>query len=458
MVHLAEKAAAGDGLDGRFPLSLQQEFMRLIDHGDDYGPFGPYYHIVGGWRLLGRLDLTALQTALDDVVVRHEALRTSIVRSDDHAYQRVHPPARVPLEVRDFAPDDSSRDRRAEELINEVETGTFDIHQLPLLSAVLGRFDERDAVLVLVAHHTAVDGWSMQLIMRDLAACYAARRRGRVPELSEPHQFRTFVAAQLAEMNSAAAQRARDFWRQKLRGARITPIPTDRPRSAGAPAITAYHRFLWPDRLRTAILALAAETRSSPFMVTFAAYVLMLHRRTGLTDVVAPTFTPGRQRIEAQDTIGSFYNFIPLRINVAGCATFRDLVARTRSVCLAAYAHEIPFNEIIMEAPDLLQSIETDNAACVLLQVVQSPFIMRERIVGDLTYTAIRRRLLSHDLGSAIPDGALWNLELYPPGIVGSVGYVTGLFNTDTMVDLVAAFRQVLTEVLTDPDKRWDRT
>lgn len=447
-----------NGTTQRFPLSLQQEFLRQVDHGDEASPFGPRYTIVGGWRLIGPLDTEVLEAALDDLVVRHEALRTSIVHSGDTAYQRVHPPAPVRLQVCDLPGEGvGSRDRLAEELVNEVESGTFDIHQLPLVAAVVGRFDAHDAVLVLAAHHTAVDGWSMQLVVRDLAALYAARRLGRPSGLPEPGQYRDLVEWQRSHADSPGVRAARDFWRRTLDGAAITPLATDRPRGGPVAPTTAWYRFVLPEQVKSSTVELAAATRSSPFMVLLAAYTLLLHRRTGSSDIVASTFTPGRGQAWLLDTVGSFYNFVPLRVNLAGANTFVDLVDRARRTCLAAYKHEIPFLQIIEEAPGLMEPLMGDTAAVGTFQAVQSPHMMADELVGDLRYTAMRRRTLSQPVGSAIPDGALCSLELHASGIVGRIAFVNNLFDTDTMVELTAEYRRLLTKVFADPSQRLAR-
>ncbi|MFC5183310.1 condensation domain-containing protein [Actinomadura harenae] len=442
---------------GRFPLSLQQEFLRLIDSGEDSGPFGPWYTIVGGWRLTGPLDLPALQGALDDLVVRHESLRTALVREEDGAHQEVGRPSSPDLAVHDLGAREGSRDLQAEELVNEVEATPFGMDRTPLLGGVLGRFDERDAVLALAAHHTAVDGWSMQLVVRDLAELYAARRQGRPAVLPPPGQYREFVAWQREYERGPAAQKARDHWRDTLRGARVTPIPTDLSRADGHPATTAWQRFMLPESFRTATLRAARTTRATPFMVLLAAYVLMLRDLTGRDDIVAPTFTPGRMQSRMLDTVGSFYNFIPLRVDLSGCRAFRDVVDAVRRTCLDAYAHELPFNDILAEAPDLMADASEDRAADLAFQVVQSPLIMADQAVGDLRWTAMRRRLLPQPVGSALPDGALWNLELNAPGIVGSAGFLTSLFSDQTMTGLVIGFQRVLSRVLADPDVRLDQ-
>ncbi|GII76256.1 hypothetical protein Sru01_12380 [Sphaerisporangium rufum] len=444
-------AAPGDVAD-RIPLSFNQEFLCNFDRGDGEGPFGPKYNIVCGWRLAGPVDAGTLRAALDDVVVRHEALRTLIVRDPGDRYQKVLPPSPATLQVRDLsgtAP--GERELRAEELLVEVESGEYGIDELPLVRAVLGRFDERDAVLILVAHHTAVDEWSMRLVMRDLAGFYAART-GYPAELPPALQYREYAAWEQAA-GGGAGERPRAYWRDKLAGAGILALPTDHPRSAGLPKSTAWHRFWIPAELTTEVLRIGRGLRGSPFMVLLAAYATLLRRMTGITDVVVPTFTSGRGRPEFQDTVGSFFNFVPLRIDLTGCVTFRDVVARTRRTCVEAYSNDIPFAVVIGEAPELmLPSMADDRAACAF-QVFRSPLATEER-AGDLRYTEIRRRLMSQPVGGDIPDGAMWHLEIDASGdIVGTLGYNTNLFDEATIAGMAAGFHRVLGRAVTAPDE-----
>ncbi|HEX6871531.1 MAG TPA: condensation domain-containing protein, partial [Micromonosporaceae bacterium] len=250
---------------GHIPLSFQQEFLRLVDKGDQAGPFGPRYTIVGGWRLRGPLDLPALRAAFADLVVRHEALRTTIVRSTTEAYQVVHLPREPEFQVWDLASSGPGhRDGRAEEFLNELGATTVDAGEVPQLRAVLGRFDQRDAVLVLAAHHTAVDGWSIQVLMRDLASLYSARRRGFQADLPPARQYQEYVAWQRANAADPAVVAAKEYWRGRLDGARVLPVRTDRPRRPDDPgSVTSWYRFLIPDELRTATTELASQLRSS---------------------------------------------------------------------------------------------------------------------------------------------------------------------------------------------------
>lgn len=426
----------------------------MWDKGDDMGPFGPRYHIVDGWRLSGELDLSALRAALGDVVARHEALRTSIVRDEGTRHQKILPPTPPELTVIDLPGVDTElRDLRTEELLNEIAAGTISVREIPLLRATLGRFDDRDAVLVLVAHHTAADAWSMQLIMRDLAACYAARAAGSEPDLPQVTQYREYAAWQRENLTPTATAKARGYWRERLKDARALALPTDRLRSQEPDFSTAWYRFTYGRELRSLLSRAAVETRSTPFIVLLAAFNIFASRTIGSTDIVVPTFTPGRDQARFQDSVGSFFNCLPLRTELSGCATFRDLVARTRATCLEAYAHEIPLTHVLGEAPELMALTGVDGLASCVFQVIQTPHMARRERVGDLEFSAVRRRLLSQTIGSDIPDGTLLCLELDTTGdLIGELGYSSNLYDKSTAMRIVADLREVLRESLADLD------
>lgn len=433
----------------RIPLSLQQEFVCLFDQGDEDAPFGPRYHIAEGWRVRGRLDVEAMRRALLDVVTRHEALRTVIVRDDCEKHQRIYPPSTPEFIVRDLQAAGDSRDDQAVSLIRELEAGTIDPERTPFLKAVLARFDDQDAVLALVTHHIATDGWSMRVIIRDLAHCYAAQKGCGVPGLPAAPQYQEYTAWQRQE-SAAAAASARDYWRAKLAGARISAIPTDYPRLADLPQSTSAHRFAIPADVIGAASRLAGTTRSTLFMVLLASYALVVRNRTGSTDVVVATFTPGRAGRRFQDSVGSFFNFIPLRIDVGECPTFREVLDRTRRTCLDAYSHDIPTIHIFAEAPELMGPAMSDGAAPAVFQVFPDPVMLGDDMPGGLTYAEIARRPGPQARTSATPDGVLWTLSTDASGeVVGSIVYKRNLFGDDTIAGMAAEFQQVLRSAVT---------
>lgn len=444
---------AGDSV-GRIPLSYNQEFLYGFDRGDDEGPFGPRFHIVHGWWLRGKVHVDTLRQALDDVVARHEALRTVVVRRADEWHQHVQPPTPVRLEVRDAdAADADAREQAAQRLLTEVESGTIDARELPLLKATLLRFDEESAVLALIVHHTAADGWSVRRIIRDLAVRYAARRGWAVPEPPPALPYREFVTWQRAFSASAEAERSREFWRRKLAGARIISVPTDRTKSSGLPESTAVYRFTVDAPLVSGAVELAKALRSTPFMVLLAAFALMVQRTTGSTDVVVPTFSPGREKEEFHNTVGPFLNLLPLRTELAGCRNFREVVGRIRTTCLEAYSHDIPFVQILAQAPELMLPVMEDTRAACVFQVFPFPFVLDGEKIGDVEFTEIRRRLDSQPVGSDVPNGALWTLNLDPAGdVVASIQYNSNLYDESSVATMVERFRKVLAEVVATPD------
>jgi condensation enzyme len=435
------------------PLSLNQEFVSLFDQGSEDGPFGPRYHVVAGWRVTGApVRLDALRGALLDVVERHEALRTRIAGPPGHRHQEILPPSPVRMDVRDLSPvPEASRAGRAEALTQEIEAETISPDEAPFLRAVLARFDDRDAVLVLMTHHLAADGLSMGVIVRDLANRYAARTGHTTSKLPAAPQYREYGRWQ-REGAGTATDAAREYWRRQLDGALFTAIPTDIPRSAGLPESTAKYQFLIPGDVVSAIDRVAQANRTTRFMAIAAMYQLLAHRLTGATDVVIATFTPGRGGELYGESVGSFFNFVPLRTNLAGCTTYEELLKRTRRTCLGAFLHDIPSIQIFAEAPELMRPAMTDDATAVVLESVPDPKQIVEA-PGDLTYARIPRPLGSQLQASSVPDGALWDLGTNPSGeAIGLISYKRNLFREDTIAGMAAEFGQIARAFAFSPD------
>jgi hypothetical protein len=434
------------------PLTTSQQFLSMFDKGPDQGVFGPRHILSYGVRITGTVDATALRAALHDVVVRHEALRTTIVHDVEPPYQLVLPPAVPELAEHSLSADQGSRDTAAHEFFNRIEVGPCPYDEQPLLRAALGRFDDEDSVLVLNAHHMVSDGWSLPIIMRDLAQFYAARRGFGEPDLPDMAQYVEYAMWQQAELAGATVARARAYWREKLAGASFVPLPTDRPRTD---AIGAYsvHRFLIDRELTTATRLVANQLRCSPFMILFAAYTLMMHKITGATDLTLPTMTSGRNDPRFTETVGPIFNFMPLRTDLSDCRTFRDLLVKTRTTCLEMYSYEIPFSEAVAEAPDIVAAFADVNKAVQAFQCFQFPAGADSTLVGDIRITEMRRRLLSDPHTSDIPDGAVWALDILPDGeIACGIKFNSNEFDEATVVGTAAEYRNILRTMVADVD------
>jgi hypothetical protein len=438
----------------RVPLSYNQEFLCAFDEGNEVGPFGPQYNIVYGWRVSGHVDPECLQQAMNLVVERHEALRTTVIRGEEK-YQLVYPPSPARLEVRDLpGVDPADRDVRTEQLLIELEGGSYYVTDLPLFRAVLARYDDNDSVLVLIAHHTAVDGWAIHLVIRDLAHFYATLRGHELPPLPETTQYREYVEWEQQRYTESAMTRSREYWQENLAGTEVQHFVTDWPKSEGREKHTAVERFQIDTDVVAAVLDLAKETRSSAFMVMLAAQYVHLARLSGQTDLTVPTIASGRGQARFQETVGSFFNFLPLRTELAGCGTFREVIKRARTTCLRAYSNQIPFAQVMAATPAFGRPWFTDGLAVWPFQVFQFPYVMEKNVVGDLELTEIRKRTLPQDTGADIPDGCLWTLDLNADSceLVGGLQFNSNLYRRETIREIMSTFFRVLRETVLAPD------
>jgi hypothetical protein len=447
-----EDASPAEG----YPLSSTQEFFCSLDQGDDGGAFGLRFIIVSGFRISGDIDVAALQGALDEVVARHELLRTIVARDVTPPCQLVQPPCRVPLEIRDLRSSASRPpDVVAEELIIEAEHGAMNPRQVPLMHALLGRLADRDWVLILSVHHSACDGWSMQLIVRDLAAFYAARETGHPAQLPEVRQYREYAAWQRASLADAAAEDARSYWQETLAAARIFTLPSDhvRPEIYSRP-YSAYNYSISAGAMRRAP-ALATEMRCSLFMVLLAAFNVLASNITGDTDLVVRAFTTGRNEPQFYDTIGLFMNLVPFRTNLAGCTSFRDVVASTRDTCLDAYANEIPIHNIEQDCPDLNLPHGEPRRSQFILGMFQSQFDEATLRIAD-SLTHIVKRELPDQEHTDIPNGLVWDMTVLASGeLAGEVAYNRDEFEEATVAGWTSDYRRILSGALDSPDRAW---
>jgi hypothetical protein len=430
----------------RYPLSSAQEtWCEREDLGDRY-------LMLVALRITGRVDVAALQAALDDVVRRHEILRSVVAREARPRYQQVLPPVPVPLHVRDLPPvTDRSRDVNAEEVILEVNRGAMDVRTMPLLRAVLGRFDDRDSVLVLATHQSVSDGWSTQLIMRDLAAFYAARTAGRPADLPTVGQYGEYATWERACVAGPDAGDALDYWREKLHGARLFALPTDRPIPRRHTRPYAAHSFVVDADAMAATAALARAMRSSTFMVLLAAFDVLAHRITGTTDPVIRTHSNGRSEARFQDTVGPFVNLLPLRTDIGGCATFRDIVARARQTCLEAYARELPIQLVERE----LRSEEDPRMCPTVLGLFQPQFDDAAIQIADGSSEIRELRALAQ-VSSEIPGGLAWTMYVQPSGALSCfIQYNPDELDERTVAGWASEYRRILASATQEPEQEW---
>jgi condensation enzyme len=440
----------------RYPLSVTQEWFVAMDKGDDGGPFGRRYLIVSALRVTGPVDLAVLQGALDDVVARHELLRTLVVRDAERPYQLVCPPCPVPLEVRDLPTvTGPSRDSVIQDLIVEVQAGTMSAREVPMLRALLCRFDDRDAALFVTVHHSVSDGWSVQVILRDLGAFYAARVSGTTPKLAEMRQYREYAQWQRASAASAPDGEALTYWAGKLDGTREFVLPNDHGHPERYSRPYSLHVYSIDADTMAAAADLANACRGTLFMVMLAAVYVLANQITGATSLAVNAVTAGRNELEFQNTTGMFLNVVPFLTGIGDCTSFRDVVLKTRETFIDAVAYELPASVIQRACPDFIRSREDPRMSQFTL--LQTPSQFGEMIIPIAEGAReIDEALLEEAESSDILTGTEWHLSRLPDGsLSGSVHFNLDEFEASTVRGWTAGFRRILASAAARPDQDW---
>ncbi len=332
------------------PLSAMQRFLWLLTEATP-GLFA--YNAPRAFRLTGDLDVNALRNALDGLVARHEIFRTRIVPVGDDAIQRIDPPRAVALSVHDLSgADPAAVQRQVDELLGERSRVPFNLAADLLLRADLVRLDDTHHVLLLVSHHFASDGWSRNVMFRELAELYAAAHRGRKSALAPVAiQYGDYAAWQDARNHSGALDADLTYWRRQLEGApAMLDLPVDKVRPV-APGFGGIRRgTVIAAEIATVLERRATENGASLFMLLLAAHAVLLRRYTGQAELVIGIPVAGRSHPDLEGVIGYLGNTLPIRISLADDPSFSDLVARVRAACLEAFEHqELPFEELALE-------------------------------------------------------------------------------------------------------------
>ncbi|HEX7240048.1 MAG TPA: condensation domain-containing protein, partial [Longimicrobiaceae bacterium] len=334
----------------RVPLTFSQKRIWFLEQLE---PETRIYNDVAGLRLVGELDPAALDAAVLGVVERHESLRTVFPEVDGEPAQVVLPDFHIPLERRDLShlPEDE-RMREVRRVLDAESLRPVKLATGPLVRAALVRLGERDHALVLPMHHILSDGWSMGIFFRELAALYAAFQEGRPSPLAPlPLQYADFAVWQEERLSGGAMERQVSYWKERLRGAPpLLEMPTDRPRPAEQSYRGATHETVIPAGVAAGLQALSQREGTTLFMTLLAALAALFGRYAGEEDVVVGSPIANRTRPELEGIIGLFANTLPLRVDLAGAPTFRELLARVRDATFEDYANQdLPFERLVEE-------------------------------------------------------------------------------------------------------------
>ena len=439
---------------GPAPLSLAQQRLWFLEQ---LRPGSPVYNIPLAIRLKGPLDLEALARSLDEIMRRHQALRTTFAEVDGRPVQVVREaePMHLPAErlPRKFLGTGGKNDLEAYVRLLAVEEARrpFDLATGPLVRGRLLRLTRYNHVLLLTLHHIVFDGWSAAVFFHELGAFYqaivAASTQCQLAPLPElPVQYADFAEWQRGRLSDEALAPQLAYWRRQLTGMSELHLPSDRPRSEIETDRGARRNLVIPRPLTDRLKDLAQQERSTLYMTVLAAFQALLSRYTDQDDVAVGSPIAGRTRVETEGLIGFFVNTLVLRTDLAGDPTFRELLRRVRSVALGAYANqEVPFERLVAEfRPD---------RSLGRTPLVPVAFSLHNAARGSLELPGLR--LSYPDVHTETAKFEL-SLELWDTdsGLQGWIEYSTDLFDLGTIDRLAGHLQTLLDAAVANSDHR----
>lgn len=427
------------------PLSFAQERLWFLAQLD---PENTAYSVPMSLRLEGELDLESMRRALEEIVHRHEVLRTTFQSNEGAAVQVVHAPDRFDLPLEDLSVrGDSEHATVLGARMALLRGEPFDLSRGPMLRCRMYRLAPRSHVLQIVLHHIVADGWSVQVMFKELAALYPAFLHGAPSPLPQLHiQYADYAQWQRNQLSGEVLDGQVVHWRGQLAGHEPLVLPLDHRRPAIQTFVGARRAIGVPAPVVQALRALAQRSGTTSFVTLLAGFMVLLHRLCGQNDIVLGTPIANRTRSEVEGLIGFFANTLVLRGNVSGNPSFEDFVARLNEVALDAYAHQdLPFERLVDEL-----GVERDPARNPLVQVV---FSYMDGSRGSLEVGELEISTLPIESTSARFD-----LEC---NVVGGDGdmqvqliYNTTLYEPHTVERWLELYLRVLEVMATSPDAR----
>ena len=431
------------------PLSFAQQRLWFLDQ---LQPGSNAYNMAGGLRLSGSLDVSVLERSLNEILRRHEALRTAFPTSDGQPFQHIAPSLKLTLPLIDLSRL-TAKEREAEvKRLSQAEAlRSFDLSKGPLICGTLIRLGVDEHLLLLTMHHIISDGWSTGIIIREVATLYEAFSQGRVSPLPElAVQYADFAVWQREWLTGETLDEQVDYWREQLGGELpVLQLPLDSTRPAAQKFQGATHTALISRKLGDALSDLSRQEGATLFMTLLAAFSVLLSRYSNQTEVVVGTPVANRTRMETEGLIGFFVNTLALRASLDGEPSFRELLKRVREVSLQAYAHQdVPFEKLVEEiAP------ERNLSYSPLFQVV---FALENSSLPEFAISGLRMKAMEVGEQTAKFDLSL-TLKETPDGLAADWQYRTELFEAATIEQMSRHFEGLLEGIAINPDSKvWE--
>jgi amino acid adenylation domain-containing protein len=428
--------------EGRLPLSFAQQRLWFLDQ---LVPNNPFYNCPSAMRLGGRVDLESLERVINEIIRRHEVLRTRFEVIDGSPVQVVDAWKHWRLELEDLTsvPRDEREEETRRRAIEEARK-CFDLSKGPLLRVKALKLEEEDHVLLYTMHHIVSDGWSMGVLRKEVDALYQAYSAGEPSPLEELEiQYADYAAWQREWLKGEALEAELEYWRKQLDGMENLELPTDYPR----PAVQSYRgsakSFVIERKLSEALRELSAREGVTLFMTMLGGLDVLLSRYSGQEDVALGTDIANRNREEIEGLIGFFVNQLVLRVEVKTGESFRELLKRVREVCLGAYAHQdAPFDRLVEE---LRPERDLSRAPIFQSKLIWQDAAREELGLGGTTIEGVRGagvETTTLDLTASIIDAG--------SDLVGVVEYSRDLFEEETIERMISHYLNVLRGVVED--------
>jgi amino acid adenylation domain-containing protein len=430
----------------KLPLSFAQQRLWLLEQ---LQPGTPVYNVARLIRLSGSLNVAALEKGLNEIVRRHEVLRTVFVVRNGQPQQIVHDELRVPLSVVDSAGlTETEGQARSDHFVSGEMLRPFDLGTAPLLRFYLLRLSATEHRLLVVLHHIISDGWSMGLFWRELSFLYQAHAAGAETRLSElPIQYADYAIWQRGKLQGAVLEEQLGYWKEQLAGLPpLLQLPIAKPRPAVQSNRGANVDFRMSREDAEKLRELSRRAGVTPFMILLATFQVLLSRYSGLGDIAVGTPIAGRTRREVENLIGFFVNTLVMRVEVRDDESFIKLLERVRNVCLGAFGHqELPFEKLVEELqPE--RSLSYAPLCQVMFSLINYP---RE----ELQLPALS--LSTVDLTSVTTkfDLMLGTMDQEDKGLKCAFQYSTDLFDHESISRMAGHLQVLLRGILDQPER-----
>ena len=427
--------------NGNAPLSFPQQQFWLLDQAE---PNSSHYNVRAAIKIAGPLAAAKLELALGAVVARHEILRTTFVLNDGSPVQTIAPSLPLTLNVSDLSNlGASEREAKVQQVLAAEAEEHFDLARGPLFRARLLKFGPNEHLLLITLHHIICDGWSIDVLLRELMTRYQS-------DVSAPPlhlQYADFALWQRGRFQSEALLTQMDYWKRKLAHAPAAlELPTDYRRPQTRTFNGAQKSMLLPADLSRAVKALSQREGATLFMILLAAFQTLLFRYSGQDDIVVGSPIAGRTRLETENLIGAFVNTLALRSDLSGNPTFREFLSRVRETALESYTHqEVPFERLVEE----LRPDRSTNRT----PLFQAMFALQNSTAPEIAVAGLTLRALKLNRTKSKFDLTL-EVEEQPDGLRASFEYNTDLFAPATMQRMLDHFQNLLAAMVANPDQR----